>query len=123
MVKSSAKYSRRINYEALQSLFASDSIASNLAPPEEVNLDEKEDYLYTMDDKSDGEGMTVVVEESGGGVGVAAKAPSPNGEALSKGQQAVSEPEGEEDGEGEDIELSEKGDDEYAWEEDYQQEV
>ena len=75
MVKKSTKYSRRINYEALRNLFASDTTASavvdnNLAPPKEVDLDEKEDDMYTIDDKSDAEGMNVVVEESGGGVGV-----------------------------------------------------
>ncbi|KAL5501199.1 BRF1 [Sanghuangporus vaninii] len=123
MVKKSTKYSRKINYEALQNLFASDTNVSGLVPPAEVDLDEKEDYMYTFDDKSDGENMTVVVEEGGGGVGVAAKASSPKGDTLLKGLQAVSEPEGEEDGEGEEIELSEKGDDEYAWDEEYQQEV
>ncbi|OCB90255.1 hypothetical protein A7U60_g2545 [Sanghuangporus baumii] len=123
MVKTSTKYSRKINYEALQNLFASDTNVSNLVPPAEVDLDEKEDYMYTFDDKSDGETMTVVVEEGGGGVGVAAKASSPKGDTSLKGLQAVSEPEGEEDGEGEEIELSEKGDEEYAWDEEYQQEV
>ncbi|OCB90256.1 hypothetical protein A7U60_g2546 [Sanghuangporus baumii] len=123
MVKTSTKYSRKINYEALQNLFASDTNVSNLVPPAEVDLDEKEDYMYTFDDKSDGENMTVVVEEGGGGVGVAAKASSPKGDTSLKGLQAVSEPEGEEDGEGEEIELSEKGDEEYAWDEEYQQEV
>lgn len=72
------------------------------------NLDDKDD-LYSMDDKTDGDGM-VVVEESGGGVG-------------QKQQPHRGSPEG--DADHFDEEASEKGDEagDFGWEDAYEQEV
>ncbi|EJC99509.1 uncharacterized protein FOMMEDRAFT_160578 [Fomitiporia mediterranea MF3/22] len=146
MIKKSAKYSRRINYEALENLFASDTSGiqsgeSNLlVPPKEVDLDVKAGDMFTIDQESiGGEGMDVVVEESGGGVGLRASPLGANingsrtesrltdrGQAEGEGRGAVTEhteEDGEVDGEGEEIELSEKGEDEYVWDEGYEQEV
>ncbi|KAH8105649.1 hypothetical protein DFH11DRAFT_1733231 [Phellopilus nigrolimitatus] len=68
LIKKRTKYNRRINYDALKSLFDGDSAG-------EVALSEKEEVMYTIDDKSDGEGVCVTVEESGGGLGKSAPAP------------------------------------------------
>jgi transcription factor IIIB subunit 2 len=72
--------------------------------------DEKDDNeLYTLDDKSDGEGM-LVIEEEGGGVGLAAGEPPKAGD-------------GDEDADG-DADGSDKGDDvQVEWEDAYEQEV
>jgi len=97
-IKKNPKYSKRINYDALKDLFVDG--------PHSPSLDDKDD-LYTMDDKSEGEGM-IVLEEGGGGIG--SQRPTPR---LPREEQ------------GED-EESEKGDDDIAdvgWEEAYEQEV
>lgn len=75
-------------------------------------MDEKEDELYTLDDKSDGEGM-LVIEEGGGGVGMGGT--GQDDDALT---DADAEADEMEYGEG-----SEKGDDLGRWEEAYEQEV
>ncbi|KAG1826262.1 cyclin-like protein [Suillus subaureus] len=101
LIKKNPKYSKRINYDALKDLFVDG--------PQAPSLDDK-DNLYTMDDKSDGEGI-IVLEEDGGGIG--SQRPTP---------QLLREEQGEE---GEDDE-SEKGDDhvtDMGWEEAYEQEV
>ncbi|KAI5120990.1 hypothetical protein M0805_000451 [Coniferiporia weirii] len=136
LIKKSAKYSRRINYDALKSLFDSDASgaladSTNMLAPSEVDLDAKEDDMYTIDDKSDGEGMSVVVEESGGGVGMPGPQRSADG---SGGRSPVDRQAGAEsaadddadvdaDGDGEEVELSDKGEDDYGWDEGYEQEV
>lgn len=102
LIKKNPRYSKRINYDALKDLF----VDGQHVP----SLDEKDD-LYTIDDKSDGEGM-MVLEEGGGGIG---------------SQQLVTTARYREEhgDEGED-EESEKGDDHVAdigWEEAYEQEV
>ncbi|KAG0703161.1 BRF1-domain-containing protein [Suillus ampliporus] len=97
LIKKNPKYSKRINYDALKDLF--------IDGPQAPSLDDKDD-LYTMDDKSDGEGMIVL--EEGGGIG--SRRPAP---------RLHREEEGEDD-------ESEKGDDNIAdvgWEEAYEQEV
>jgi transcription factor IIIB 90 kDa subunit len=72
--------------------------------------DEKDDKdLYTLDDKSDGEGM-LIIEEEGGGIGLAAGEPP-----RADGDDDAG---GDGDGEG-----SEKGDDQIGWEDAYEQEV
>ncbi|KAG1783614.1 BRF1-domain-containing protein, partial [Suillus placidus] len=101
LIKKNPKYSRRINYDALKDLFVDG--------PQAPSLDDK-DNLYTMDDKSDGEGM-VVLEEDGGGI--RSQRPAPRLYRQEQGE------------EGEDDE-SEKGDDhvtDVGWEEAYEQEV
>ena len=55
LIRKSSKYSRRINYDALKRLFDSVEdvgvgvgVGRGMAtPPVEVNLDDKEDDLYT----------------------------------------------------------------------------
>lgn len=78
MISRSSKYSRRINYDAVESLFSTPATKDNanvptdLADAPEVDLDEKEEWMYTIDEgeKSDGEGLgRLVVEEGGGGGG------------------------------------------------------
>jgi transcription factor IIIB 90 kDa subunit len=101
LIKKNPKYSKRINYDALKDLFVDGG-------------DEKDDNgLYTIDDKSDGEEM-LVIEEEGGGVGLAVGEPPRPGE-------------GEEDADGDvdpDVDGSEKGDEvEVGWEDAYEQEV
>jgi len=57
LLKKNPRYSKRINYTALQDLFVD-------GPPP-LSIDDKTDGpLYTMDDKDDGYGM-VVIEEAG----------------------------------------------------------
>lgn len=117
LIKKNAKYSKRINYDALRDLFGGDGRGegqgdgsgadrsgggdfqnNNLLVEPEISLDEKEDDLYQLDDKSDGEGMHIVEESGGGGVG----------------QTPAEEIDfGNEDGEGE----------EYNWDDVYEQEV
>lgn len=108
-------------------------------PPGEVNLDDKEDEMYTLDDKSDGEGVvSVVVEESGGGVGTAIPparktASDRAGSASNTAGNATRTDAGDlpmdanddddVDGDGEEVELSDKGGDDYDWDEGYEQEV
>lgn len=75
--------------------------------------DEKDDNeLYTLDDKSDGE--MLVIEEEGGGVGLAAGEPPRAGDGED-------DPDGDPDP---DAYASDKGDDvEVGWEDAYEQEV
>jgi transcription factor IIIB subunit 2 len=79
--------------------------------------DDKDDELYTLDDKSDGEPM-VVIEEEGGGVGMA---PGPT---VRPDDDALTDADAEADAD--DIEFaegSEKGDDLVGWEDAYEQEI
>ncbi|KAH8111555.1 hypothetical protein DFH11DRAFT_1858984 [Phellopilus nigrolimitatus] len=124
LIKKSTKYSRRINYDALKSLFDGDSAgaAGANAPPPEVDLSDKEEDMYTIDDKSDGEGVRAVVEESGGGVGMSAPAPRRGADKADKVRTDDEDADGEAGVDGEEIEMSEKGD-EYVWDEGYEQEV
>ena len=87
--------------------------------------------LYPMDDKSDGEGMLIVEEPGGGGVGQARPAKSrsaslvPN-PALPSGAAGKAEDLGddEEDAEGEeDVEEDAEKDDTYGEWDAYEQEV
>ena len=113
-------------------------------PPVEVDLDDKEDDLYTMDEKSEGEGVDwvggggVVIEESGGGgVGIGGRAtPTTKKSVASVGATQLPAGDGEVgpdtevnedeelDGDGEEVEMSDndKGE-EYGWEEGFEQEV
>lgn len=97
MLKKNPKYSKRINYEALDDIFKS---AGGQAAADD---DKGDDELYTFDDKSDGEAM-VVVEESGPA--------QPLGEDLTSQLLAADEDEG-----------SDKGEDYTAWDDTYEQEV
>ncbi|KAJ8462709.1 hypothetical protein ONZ51_g10731 [Trametes cubensis] len=69
LIKKNPKYSKRINYNALKDLFTNDASSSFQMPSEEDGKDDE--GLYTFDDKDDGEGMLIVEEEGGGGVGQA----------------------------------------------------
>jgi transcription factor IIIB subunit 2 len=98
LLKKNPKYSKRINYDALDDIFRTSAAGGDNKGDEE---------LYTFDDKSDGEGM-ILIEEGGGGVGETG--PRLIGHQTGNGG----------DFEGE--EGSEKGDD-YAWEDTFEQEV
>ncbi|KAG6371687.1 BRF1-domain-containing protein [Boletus reticuloceps] len=104
LLKKNAKYSKRINYDALKDLFV-DGDNPN------INLDEKGE-LYSMDDKTeDG----VIVEEGGGGVG----SQQNSLQSISRNDFLDTAHDGEED-------ESEKGDTEdpyVGWDEFYEQEV
>ncbi|KAL1743650.1 cyclin-like protein [Schizophyllum fasciatum] len=102
LVKKTAKFSKRINYEAFDSLFL---------PYEGKPLDEKEDdELYHFDDKIDDQAQVVVIPDEPG-----AKLPAP---------QRAQEDEGEADADGEFEDLSDKEDaQDPGWDEGYQQEV
>ncbi|KAL1717630.1 cyclin-like protein, partial [Schizophyllum commune] len=103
LVKKTAKFSKRINYEAFDSLF--------LPYEESKPLDEKDDgELYQFDDKIDDQAQVVVIPDEPGG-----KLPAP---------PRPQEEEGEADADGEFEDLSDKEDAQDAgWEEGYQQEV
>jgi transcription factor IIIB 90 kDa subunit len=104
LIKKNPKYSKRINYDALKDLF----VDGRQIP----SLDDKDD-LYTMDDKSDGEGM-LVLEEGGGGIGNQRSVTT----RLTRHEQEEQGDEGEDE--------SEKGDDhvvDVGWEDAYEQEV
>lgn len=118
LIKKNPKYSKRINYDALKDLFTDVDTGSAVSlikmsqPPTPAphldDDDEGDEDGYILDEKSDGEGMHVVVEEGGGGVGAAAR--------ISK----------EQDAEGDDDDMygdeSDKGEDYVEWE-GYEQEV
>lgn len=102
LIKKNPKYSKRINYDALKDLFVD---GGDTVP----NLDDKED-LYSINDKTDEDGMTVI-EESGGGVAtrkqqLRRESPKPDADHL-------------------DEEASEKEDEigDLGWEDAYEQEV
>ncbi|KAL4068304.1 hypothetical protein V8B97DRAFT_888451 [Scleroderma yunnanense] len=101
LIKKNPKYSKRINYDALKDLF----VDGDRTIP---NLDDKED-LYSIDDKTDGDGM-VVVEEGGGGVG-------------SQKQQRRGSPETDADHLDEEASEKEDGIGDLTWEDAYEQEV
>ena len=130
LIKKNPKYSKRINYDALKDLFDGAGTATEgtsiLDPGREINLDEKEDSLYHLDDKSDGEGM-VVIEEAGGGVGMVQ--PSKDTRNGSESNRLGPDSDGVAPGDDTEImdddaenDLSDKGDD-YGWEDVYEQEV
>ncbi|KAG9314612.1 BRF1-domain-containing protein [Chiua virens] len=103
LLKKNAKYSKRINYDALKDLFV-DGANPN------INLDEKDD-LYSMDDKTED---AMIVEEGGGG-GVANQ--------ISSRTAKSDFPDAAQDG---DDDESEKGDNEESyvgWDDVYEQEI
>lgn len=77
LIKKNPKYSKRINYDALKDLFV-DGDMSAFGPP--VDLEAKEDTMFTMDDKFDGE--VLIIEEEPGTV---ASAPPPAKESTATG--------------------------------------
>ena len=111
------------------------AIAATAAPRDLTEDDKDEDGgLYTMDDKSDGEGM-LIVEEGGGGVGRVPRpksrstslvpgAPATALPASNKGPAAAHEGDDEEDAEGEeDGDEDAEKDDTYGEWDVYEQEV
>ncbi|KAJ6510388.1 BRF1-domain-containing protein [Mycena sanguinolenta] len=115
LLTKSHKYSKRINYDALRHLLV-----------EGPGLDDKSDeQLYTLDDKSDGEGMGMLVIEEGPGTVVSAPAPKPKPKKAGLAAQAAAagnvEPEPDADEDMDPEEGSDKED--VGWEEAYEQEV
>ncbi|KAJ7076019.1 BRF1-domain-containing protein [Mycena belliarum] len=110
LLNKNSKYSKRINYDALRNLLV-----------EGPNLDDKgDDELYTMDDKSDGEGMgMVLIEEVPGTVVSAPKAKPAPKKAVGRAA-AAADAEADDDMDAE--EGSDKGED-VGWDEAYEQEV
>ncbi|KAF8559363.1 BRF1-domain-containing protein [Imleria badia] len=103
LLKKNAKYSKRINYDALKDLFVDGGNPN-------INLDEKGD-LYSMDDKTE---EAVIVEEGGGGVGS-----QKSSRSASRNDFPSAAHDGDED-------ESEKGDTEdpyVGWDEVYEQEI
>ena len=132
LIKKNPKYSKRINYNALKELFTDEGPSFQLPG---ANDDKDDDGgLYTMDDKSDGEGM-LIVEEGGGGVGRVPRpksrstslvpgAPATALPASNKGPAAAHEGDDEEDAEGEeDGDEDAEKDDTYGEWDVYEQEV
>ncbi|KAJ7186723.1 BRF1-domain-containing protein [Mycena filopes] len=115
LINKNHKYSKRINYDALRHLLV-----------EGPSLDDKDDdQLYTMDDKSDGEGAgmgMVVIEEAPGIVGSAPPKAKPKKDLAArvsaKAGHAV-DADGDEDMDAE--EGSDKED--VGWDDGYEQEV
>lgn len=136
LLKKNPKYSKRINYDALKDLFEGDSADTSILRTDgrggDMDIEEKEDYMWRLDDneKSDGEGAlsvgggAVVVEEGGGGVGqVGGERKSGNGDVEEHpGDISAGETLGDDDAYGED-DLDEKEDGGYGWDEGYEQEV
>ncbi|KDQ58519.1 hypothetical protein JAAARDRAFT_34333 [Jaapia argillacea MUCL 33604] len=113
LLKKNAKYSKRINYDALKDLFTEGSKVPGLSYD-----DKEEEDMYTLDDKSDGE---IIVEEGGGEVGVRRGTPNSKG----KERLGVVEDEidgGDADAEGELVDEV-GGEADYGWEEAYEQEA
>lgn len=110
LLKKNSKYSKRINYDALKDLFVDSP----------VDLDEKADDMYTMDDKSDGEGVggMVVIEEEAGSVAVA---PVPRSTPKKTVPGMHEEDDADADADADVDEGSDKGED--VWEDAYEQEV
>ena len=130
LIKKNPKYSKRINYNALKELFTDDGSSFQMPTGD----DDKDDdgTLYTMDDKSDGEGM-LIVEEDGGVVGQARPAksrstslvpgPSSAPAATSTALGDITEGDDEEDAEGEEDLEDDGKDDAYGEWDAYEQEV
>lgn len=99
LLKQNARYSKRINYDALKDLFTDEKD------------DEDDDALYTIDDKEE-DATSVVLEEGGGRIGGHAG-------LVDAG---LLQPDAEE---GDDGDGSDKGDDygDGGWEDTYEQEV
>lgn len=99
LLKQNARYSKRINYDALKDLFTNEK-------------DEDDDgTLYTIDNKEE-DAMSMVVEEGGGRIGGQAGLVDPG----------LLQPDADD---GEDGDGSDKGDDygDVGWEDTYEQEV
>lgn len=123
LIKKNARYSKRINYDAFKDLFTDDGPVKLPTTPGPDDKDD--DPLYVMDDKSDGEGMFVVEETGGGGVGmVTERSRSTSNTPRQPPGGAVAEPDEDEDAPGEDDveEDNEKGEDYNDWDV-YEQEV
>jgi transcription factor IIIB subunit 2 len=108
LLKQNARYSKRINYDALKDLFTD----------EKAEDDEDGDgALYTLDEKE--EDASVLVEEGGGRVGGHAAAAAA-GSLISAGGLLQPDLDDADDGDG-----SDKGDDfgDVGWEDTYEQEV
>ncbi|KAH8108961.1 hypothetical protein DFH11DRAFT_1818384 [Phellopilus nigrolimitatus] len=89
------------------------------APPE-VDFSDKEEDMYTIDDKS-GEGVYVAVEESGGGLGMSTPAPRRGTDKAGKKRMENAGADGVTGMDGEEIEMRKKGD-KHVWDEGYEQE-
>ncbi|KAJ6602548.1 BRF1-domain-containing protein [Mycena vulgaris] len=113
LISKSHKYSKRINYDALRHLLV-----------EGPNLDDKgDDELYTMDDKSDGESVGMVLIEEAPGTVVSAPPPKPRPKKVTDiagPAAAAGDAEADEDMDAE--EGSDKGED-VGWDDGYEQEV
>ncbi|KAF7329034.1 BRF1-domain-containing protein [Mycena venus] len=117
LLTKNSKYSKRINYDALRHLLV-----------DGPSLDEKtDDQLYTMDDKSDGEGAGMLVIEEAPGTVIAApptKAKPKKADRLAARVTAAGNAKASADGD-EDMDAEEGSDKEedMGWEEAYEQEV
>ncbi|KAJ7226248.1 hypothetical protein B0H12DRAFT_1149243 [Mycena haematopus] len=113
LLNKSHRYSKRINYDALRHLLV-----------EGPSLDDKtDDQLYTLDDKSDGEGMGMLVIEEAPGTVVSA--PPPKSKPKKAGlaaHAAAGNVEADADDDMDPEEGSDKGED-VGWEDAYEQEV
>ncbi|OJT12006.1 Transcription factor IIIB 60 kDa subunit [Trametes pubescens] len=124
LIKKNPKYSKRINYNALKDLFTDAGGSFQMPAGDDEDEDGKDEGLYTLDDKDEGEGM-LIVEEGGGGVGQALPAKERSasivpGAPVSVGAQNLLEA-ADEDAEGE--EDVEEKDDAYGEWDGYEQEV
>ncbi|KAI0825355.1 hypothetical protein BC628DRAFT_1374738 [Trametes gibbosa] len=131
LIKKNPKYSKRINYNALKDLFTNEGPSFQMPVGDEDDDDGKDDGLYTLDDKEDGEGMLIVEEPGGGGVGQARPAKSrsgslvPGAAAIAGSRRGLAGGVEEEDAEGEE-DADEGGsdkDDTYGEWDAYEQEV
>lgn len=125
LIKKNPKYSKRINYNALKDLFTDAGGSFQMPAGDDEYEDGKDEGLYTLDDKDEGEGM-LIVEEGGGGVGQALPAKERSasvvpGAPVSVGAQNLMEAADDEDAEGE--EDVEEKDDAYGEWDGYEQEV
>ncbi|EIN10033.1 cyclin-like protein [Punctularia strigosozonata HHB-11173 SS5] len=120
LVKKNPKFSKRINYDALKDLFIDEDNKLDIAFAE----GRENDNLYTMPGEEDAEGMEVV-EEEGGGVGMAQVGKSKRAPGrLEEGNPSTTlgtdgGAAGDYDAEGDETEGLAEG----VWEDAYEQEV
>jgi len=114
LIKKNSRYSKRINYDALKNLFVDQGSGSG--------FDNKDDDLYSMDEKDDNEGM-IVIEEGGGVVGTKSQQTSRHGKVNVRDDTDDQDAHAND----EDGDASDKGDEDEVidtgWEDAYEQEV
>ncbi|KAF8889414.1 cyclin-like protein [Gymnopilus junonius] len=117
LIKKNPKYSKRINYDALKNLFVESGGSPSIAATMTTGDEDKDDAeLYTFDDdKTDGDGPTIIVEEEAGTVSL-----KPIEEPMKPRKKSIL---AQAEGDMEEEESDEDKDDGIDWEDAYEQEI